>query len=421
MPAPDAVPGSFWRRLFDIVLQPATNAELDPPMLARAEQQAPVIWLLGKVQSGKTSIVRAITGRTDAEVGLSFRACTLHSRVYDFPEDMPVVRFLDTRGLGEVDYDPAEDLALVEGHSHIVVAVARVGDPDQQSVRDVLRAVRRRHPDWSLVLVQTRLHDLYPDDRDHPPYARLQTGDIPTDLRRALEEQARMFADLPGSGSFRAVAVDLTRPDDGFAETDYGIEALIDALDEACSDRRMALIRALARAARDARLAGVHPRLLGYAAAAGASDLVPVMGFVTVPTVQGRMLYSIGRHYRIAWDRQTLREFVASLGTGTAIGIGASFTARQLAKLVPVYGQLAGAAAAGTATAAITYALGRAACYYLEQVRLGQRDPKGVANTYHGALREAWHLFGPGRSGRAVVDRKAVGEDPGGRPVGGGS
>ena len=410
MPAPDALPGPFWRRLFNAVLQPAVDTALDPRIQARVEKQAPVIWLLGKVQSGKTSIVRAITGRTEAEVGLSYRACTRHSRVYDFPEDLPVVRFLDTRGLAEVDYDPAEDLALVEDRAHIVVAVARVADPDQQPVLEVLRAVRRRHPGWSLVLAQTRLHDLYPDDRDHPPYARVESRELPVDLQRALDEQAGVFAALRGNGLFRAVAIDLTQPGDGFTDTDYGLEALIDALDEACSDRRATLIRGLARAARDARLAGVHPRLLGYAAAAGASDLVPVMGFITVPTLQGRMLYSIGQHYRLNWDRRALREFVASLGTGTAIGIGASFTARQLAKLVPVYGQLAGAAAAGAASAAITYALGRAACYYLEQVRLGRRDPRGVADTYRGALREAWQMFGPGRDRNAGNDRGSAGE-----------
>ncbi|MDN5849291.1 MAG: DUF697 domain-containing protein, partial [Nitrococcus sp.] len=139
--------------------------------------------------------------------------------------------------------------------------------------------------------------------------------------------------------------------------------------------------------------ARVHPHLLGYATAAGMSDLVPVMGFVTVPTLQGKMLHSIAALYGVEWNRRTLKEFVASLGTGTALGIGVSFTARQLMKLIPVYGQIAGAAAAGATSAAVTYALGRAACYYLEQVRLGRRDPAGVASMYRGSLKQAYAKF----------------------------
>ena len=37
---------------------------------------APIVWMLGKVQSGKSSIVRALTRSTEAEVGQGFAACT---------------------------------------------------------------------------------------------------------------------------------------------------------------------------------------------------------------------------------------------------------------------------------------------------------------------------------------------------------
>lgn len=393
MPISHIVPDVIWRRVFDAVLNPQPDPALDEAITAKARDQAPVIWLLGKVQAGKTSIVRAITGVRDAEVGVAFKPCTRRSRIYEFPQDVPVVRFLDTRGLGEVAYDPSEDLALVEGPAHVVVAVARAMDSQQEAILKVLRDVRRRHPDWSVVLVQTRLHDGYPDERDHSAYADLAIAPGLDDLRRALKVQADRFRSLPGKGMFRAVAVDLTRPEDQFSDLDYGLDALLDALDEACSEGRVTRIHDLARAARSARLARVHPYLLGYATAAGMSDLVPVMGFVTVPTLQGKMLHSISALYGIEWNRRTLKEFLASLGTGTALRIGASFTARQLTKLIPVYGQLAGAAAAGAASATITYALGRAACYYLEQVRLGRRDPAGVAGAYRGALKDAYAKF----------------------------
>jgi uncharacterized protein (DUF697 family) len=189
------------------------------------------------------------------------------------------------------------------------------------------------------------------------------------------------------------VAVDLTRPEDGFADPDYGLETLLTALDNVLEAAQGDQLRSLRLSNADTRLQQLHPHLVGYATAAGLTDLIPLAGFVTVPTLQGMMLHSIGRIYDRTWDRRSLTEFGASLGSGTLIGIGASFAARQLGKLVPVYGQSVGAVAAGTASAAVTYALGRAACYYLDQSEAGKPDPAGVADAYRGSLKEAYRMF----------------------------
>lgn len=382
-----------WRRFMDAVLKPGPDPGLAADIRAQARAQAPVLWLLGKVQSGKSSIVRSVTGDPQVEIGSAFEPCTRASRIHEFPTDVPVVRFLDTRGLEEAGYDPTDDLAVVERGAHAVIAVARAMDPQQDTLLRVLKQVRQRHPDWAIVLVQTRLHDGYPDDRDHPSPAALASDPDLEDLRRAMETQARAFRELPGHGPFHQVAVDLTRPEDDFSEQDYGLDALLDALEAACSAGRAGLIRELARNARDSRQARIRPHILGYATAAGVTDMVPVMGMVTVPTLQGKMLHSIGEFYALNWDRPTLKAFLASLGSGTLLGLGAGFAARQLGKLIPVYGQAAGAAVAGAASAAVTYALGRAACYYLEQVRRGVDTPEGVSEAFHGALKEAHALF----------------------------
>jgi uncharacterized protein (DUF697 family) len=383
----------MWRRIFNAALNSRQQPESAEAVAETMREQATVIWLLGKVQSGKTSIVRAITRDAAAEVGRGFKPCTRHSRIYDFPQELPIVRFLDTRGLGEVDYDPAEDLAWLEHHSHVVVAVARAMDPQQDEVLAVLRALRRRHPDKPLLLVQTRLHDGYPDDRDHPDYLAFSTAPGLEDLRRSLRMQLERFGGLPGKGQFRAVAVDITRPEDQFNDPDYGLDALLDALDEVAAASRATLLREALRAAGSARSRKVRPRIVAYATAAGVTDLVPMMGFVTVPSIQGKMLHSISGFYEVEWTRRRLREFAFSLGSGTVLSIGASFSARQLAKMIPLYGQVAGAAAASVASAAMTYALGRAAAYYLEQLARGRRDPGGVAETYQLSLKEAYAMF----------------------------
>jgi uncharacterized protein (DUF697 family) len=388
----------MWRRIFNAALNAGLAPEATESVAEQVREQATVVWLLGKVQSGKTSIVRSVTRDAAAEVGQGFKPCTRFSRIYDFPQDMPIVRFLDTRGLGEVDYDPAEDLAWLERHAHMVVAVARAMDPQQDEILEVLRALRKRQPDKPLLLVQTRLHDGYPDDRDHPPYGELPNAPGLEDLHRSLRVQAEQFRQLPGKGHFRAVAVDLTRPEEQFGVQDYGLDALLDALDEVAAASRATLLREALRAAGDARARKVHPRILAYSSAAGMSDLVPMMGFVTVPSIQGKMLHSLSAFYGVDWSRRRLREFAFSLGSGTALSIGARFSARQVAKLIPVYGQVAGAAAASVASAALTYALGRAAAYYLEQASLGRSDAEGVADAYRVSLKEAYAMFS--REGR---------------------
>lgn len=383
--------GKNWKRIVNAVLSP--EPDIEAAVSPQVQGEAPVLWLLGKVQSGKTSIVHAITRHPEAEIGAGFKPCTRHARLFDFPPELPLVRFIDTRGLGEVDYAPEDDLTEQEHQADALIVVARAMDPQQDDVFAQVHRIRKRHPGWPVVLVQTRLHDGYPDDRDHPDYAELQRDTGLTDLQRALMTQAARLETLPGPGPVHAVAVDLTRPEDGFTNPDYGLDALLAVLDQVLDATQSEQLRSLQLTDADARLQQLHPHLVGYATAAGLTDLIPLAGFVTVPTLQGKMLHSIGRIYGLDWDRRSLAEFGTSLGSGTLVGIGASFAARQLGKLVPVYGQSVGAVAAGTASAAVTYALGRAACYYLNQSAQGKADPTGVANAYRGSLQEAYQMF----------------------------
>src|SRR5258707_235718 len=128
----------------------------------RAQSSAPIVWLLGKTGAGKTAIVAALTGDPRAEIGEGFEPCTRTAVFYDVPPEVPLLRFLDTRGLGEADYDPANDIAWCEGQSHLLLMVMQVADPAQHAVLRVLQQARRRHPDWPVIVAQTGLHRLYP-------------------------------------------------------------------------------------------------------------------------------------------------------------------------------------------------------------------------------------------------------------------
>ena len=104
------------------------------------------------------------------------------------------------------------------------------------------------------------------------------------------------------------------------------------------------------------------------------------------------MIHTLAAIYGIEWNRRALAEFAGALGASTLVRIGSGFGARQLAKLVPLYGQTAGAAAAAVMSFATTYALGKAACYFLGRRKLGASDPIGVAQTYKDALGTALRL-----------------------------
>lgn len=381
-----------WGVIRHAVLDPKPEPSEQSAVADLAREHAPVVWLLGKVQSGKSSIVRAITGHPEAEIGRGFKPCTRTARVFDFPPDLPVIRFLDSSGLGEVGYDPTEDLAKLERRAHVVLAVARAMDFRQDDILRVLRAVRERHPDWAIVVAQTWLHEGYPDGADHPPYERLADAPELADLRRALAAQAAEFRALPGSGAVYIVPIDFTRSEEGFSDEFYGLNALLDALEHAGSAGMDVILKSLTARGVDRFSERARPHVLGYALAAAAADVLPAVGIVTVPTIQAKMLHSLGRIYGLEWNRGTQRRFAASLGTGTLASVGLRFGIRQLVKLVPVYGQTIGAAAAGAASFSVTYALGRAASYYLGAEQRGEVDRDQVARVYRDSLKEAFDI-----------------------------
>jgi len=163
------------------------------------------LWLLGKTGAGKTAIVTALTGDPYAEVAEGFEPCTRTAAYYDVPPEAPLLRFLDTRGLGEVDYDPTKDIAWCERQSHLVLVVMQVADPVQDKLVRVLGQARRRHRDWPVVVAQTGLHRLCPAGAKHPePYPCTGGPDdeshatLPHALRQALAHQRRLFDGVPG-------------------------------------------------------------------------------------------------------------------------------------------------------------------------------------------------------------------------------
>lgn len=349
----------------------------------RAQAIAPVVWLLGKTGAGKTAVVAALTGDPRAVVGEGFEPCTRTTAFYDVPPEAPLLRFLDTRGLGEIDYDPATDIAWCEDQSHLLLVVMQVADPVQDAVLRVLDEARRRHPDWPVVVVQTGLHRLYPPGVGHPepyPFAAGPDGEItagvPHPLRQALAHQRRLFAGLRGPRP-RFVAVDLTMPEDGFEPADYGLAALWEVVEDAGPRAFEALHRAQADAESDRIRARARPLIYGYgAAAAGAGAIpIPLVGVGGLAGVLALVLRGLAGRYGVAWTPGAFAQFTAAAGGGALAWWALRYGLREMLKLVPVIGSAAAGALNAAAAFAVTVGVGEAACVWLGYRRRGLTAP----------------------------------------------
>lgn len=331
----------------------------------------PVIWLLGKTGAGKSSLIRTLTGLPAAQIGNGFEPCTRTADMFDFPESLPVMRFLDTRGLGEAGYDPTEDLQVCERHSHVMLAVARLDDPVQSEVASAIKAVRKRRPNTPVIVIHNGA-DLLPDEQTR---------------FRAREQIQQIFEKAAGK---KLPFVETALLPGQSPTIKNGIDQLVTHLAAIMPEVALLLEMEERRDGERSAFAELRAKVLWYASASGASDLAPVVGAITVPSLQAAMLRMLGKHYSVEWTRARMTEFTLALGAGAAFRFGASYAIRQLAKLIPVYGQTAGAAAAGTISFAATYALGRAAAFYLYRTQHGLMvDIEELRALYTDALRRA--------------------------------
>lgn len=346
----------------------------------------PVFWLFGKTGSGKTSIVRYLTGATQAEIGNGYRPQTRTSAQYDFPtSEAPIVRFLDTRGLGETGYDPTDDIKQFDAATHVVLVVARVTDHALQDIVEPLRAIRAARPTRPIVLVLTCLHEAYPFEQ-HPeldPFAAVAADDgLPaqsirpefklmpsaltnlTELRRHLAEQEQRFSGLVDW----IVPIDLTLPEDGFHQPEFGgnrlDETLIEVLPAACRQTLLHLDD-VRQSLQDLTERHALPTIIAYSSLAATAAATP-LPWVDIPAVMGiqtRLVYLLADLY----DQKMNAEMLLQMTGAVAGRLALRFAVKAPLKFIPFVGQTANAAMAF----AYTFSLGKACCWYFGEIRAG--------------------------------------------------
>ncbi len=374
-----------------------SDSELNPyeRRLRELRSRLPILtfYLAGKTQSGKTSIVHALTGRSREEIGQGFRPCTKSTRIYRFPTDEECfLQFVDMPGLGDAaqvgELFANSEPVLSNVHYTCLMVVMKALDTGQDTVRCIVSRLRETRPGVPVVVVQTCLHEGYPwrEPRHIQPYpfaGNAFPATVPADLARALRFQRSWF---PEPRTWFA-AVDFTLPEDGFQPVLYGLEALWDAIEQAVPwGLREAIVGTpdVYRELADASFRQAHPIVVWYAIAAGTAAAIP-FPLADLPTVLGipaLMARSLAKIYHQPWDSNRLWEITAALGFRFTI----RYLSRQLTRLIPLVGPVA----SGGFIAASTYALGIAMCRYYGDLRRGVLpDAKVLRRLYHEELRQS--------------------------------
>jgi uncharacterized protein (DUF697 family) len=362
----------------------------------------PVFWLFGKTQSGKTSIIKFLTGADDAEIGQGFKPCTRFSRQYEFPTpEAPLLTFLDTRGIDEPGYDAEEDLNRFNALAHVVVVTVKVLDHALENVLGGLRKIRQAHPTRPVVLALTCLHEAYPQQQHVLPYpfsaSPLPQDNLPEALLASIAEQRRRFEGLVD----QVVPIDLTPPTEGFNDPNYGGEflkqTLLDALPGAYRQTLLALDEAT-HELQDLYAQHALPHILGYSSLAATAGAIPIpwVDLFIIPGIQTRMVYHLAKLYGQPLTANRFMELAGSMGLGMVL----RQAVRELTKFIPFVGSVAGYALAG----ASTFALGKAFCYYYSAVHKGHvPNPEDLRRYYQEQLAVAekhWSARGKDRESK---------------------
>ena len=201
-------------------------------ILATVKKELPTTeaLLIGKPQAGKSSIVRGLTGVSSEIIGQGFRPHTQNTQRYAYPsEDLPLLIFTDTVGLGDVEQGTENiiqeleaELAKNSDRANIIILTVKINDFALDTLKQIATKLRNKYPQIPFLLTVTCLHEVYPPQiTDHPSYPP-EYQEV-TELFTVLQEN---FADLCD----RAILIDFTLEEDGYHPIFYGLETLRDTL-----------------------------------------------------------------------------------------------------------------------------------------------------------------------------------------------
>jgi uncharacterized protein (DUF697 family)/predicted GTPase len=359
----------------------------------RAELPTTEALLLGKPQAGKSSIVRGLTGVSAEIIGQGFRPHTQNTERYAYPDnDLPLLIFTDTVGLGDVSQDTEAiiqeligDLQQETNKARVLIITVKINDFATDTLGQIAQKLRQQYPNIPCLLVVTCLHEVYPPEvADHPDYPPNLT-----ELNRAFIAIKENFTGLYNS----AVLIDFTLEEDGYNPTFYGLEALRDNLAELLPEAESKAIYQLLDQQGGEKLGNLYRDagrryILPFSIMAATLAAVP-LPFATMPVLTALQVSMVGLLGKLYGQIITPSQ-AGGIVSAIAGGFVAQAVARELIKFIPGFGSVIAASWAG----AYTWALGEAACVYFGDLMGGKKpDPQKIQAVMQEAFSGAKERF----------------------------
>ncbi|GAX35242.1 GTPase family protein [Nodularia sp. NIES-3585] len=359
----------------------------------RAELPTTEALLIGKPQSGKSSIVRGLTGVSVEIVGQGFRPHTQHTQRYAYPSsELPLLIFTDTVGLGDVNQDTQaviqdliSDLQESSRRARVLILTVKINDFATETLRQIAEKLRQQYPEIPCLLAVTCLHEVYPpstaDHSDYPPNYE--------EVNRAFTAIEEAFSGLYD----RSVLIDFTLEEDDYHPVFYGLEVLRDSLAELLPEAEARAIYQLLDDAASKQLGDIYRDagrryILPFSIMAAALAAVP-LPFATMPVLTSLQVSMVGLLGKLYGQTVTPSQ-AGGVVSAIAGGFLAQAVARELIKFVPGFGSVIAASWA----AAYTWALGEGACVYFGDLMGGKKpDPQKIQAVMKEAFEKAEEMF----------------------------
>ncbi len=345
--------------------------------------------LIGKPQAGKSSIVRGLTGVGTEIIGQGFRPHTQHTERYAYPsDDLPLLIFTDTVGLGDVAQDTSKIIAELTTEldkesqkARVLILTVKINDFATDSLRQVAVSLREKYPQIPCLLVVTSVHELYPTpETEHPEYPPQFM-----EVERAFTEIKNSFTDLYD----QAILIDFTLEEDGYDPIFYGLETLRDTLADLLPEAESRTIHQLLDEKVGSELGNLYKDIarryiLAFTVMAAGLAVVP-LPFATMPVLtalEASMVSLLGQLYG---QKVTVSQ-AGGILSAIAGGFVAQAIGRELIKFIPGFGAVISASWA----AAYTWALGEGACAYFGDLVGGKKpDPEKIQLVMQDAFKSA--------------------------------
>ncbi|CCQ59989.1 YcjF family protein [Crocosphaera watsonii] len=349
--------------------------------------------LIGKTQSGKSSIVRGLTGVSAEIVGQGFRPHTKHTNQYTYPnDDLPLLIFTDTVGLGEAQKNTdsiiqelTDKLQASNHQARVVILTVKINDFATETLAQVAQNLRQLSQKILYLLVVTCLHEIYPSQSDdHPAYPPNVE-----DINRAFNQLKEDFQGLYDD----AILIDFTLEEDGYTPVFYGLETLRDSIAKQLPEAESVAIHQLLEGETSEKIGNLYrdvARRYIWAFSVAAATLAAVpLPFATMPvltTLQVSQITLLGKLYGQILTPSQAGGIVSAIAGGfLAQSIG-----RELIKFIPGLGSIIAASWAG----AYTWALGEGACVYFGDLMGGKKpNPAQIQTVMQEAFKQAQNRF----------------------------